>query len=123
MFCTRCGQKLDDLARFCTRCGKPVAGDYAAASAAATEPPPYPHGYPPGYPAAYPPGYGPATETKKLRRILRGKKIAGVCTGYAEYFNMDLTLMRLIWVGLLLVPPNIGLIAYIVSWIVLPTEE
>jgi phage shock protein PspC (stress-responsive transcriptional regulator) len=31
--------------------------------------------------------------------------------------------MRLIWIGLALVPPNIGLIAYIVSWIVLPKES
>jgi phage shock protein C len=94
MFCTRCGTKLDDAARFCTRCGAPTT--------AICVPAPF--------------------ETKKLRRILQGKKIAGVCAGYAEYFNMDVTLMRVIWVGLLLVPPNIGLIAYIVSWIVLPKE-
>ncbi len=35
---------------------------------------------------------------------------------------MDVTLMRLIWVGLLVVPPHLGLIAYIVSWAVLPKE-
>jgi phage shock protein C len=94
MFCTRCGTQLDETARFCTKCGAPTTQIVIA----------------------------PAFETKRLRRIMQGKKIAGVCTGYAEYFNMDVTLMRLIWVGLLLVPPNIGLIAYIVSWIVLPKE-
>jgi phage shock protein C len=94
MFCTRCGAQLDDTARFCTKCGAPTAKIVIA----------------------------PACETRRLRRILQGKKIAGVCTGYAEYFNMDVTLMRLIWIGLALVPPNIGLIAYIVSWIVLPKE-
>lgn len=51
------------------------------------------------------------------------KKIAGVCAGYAEYFGIDITLMRLIWVGLLLIPPNIGIIAYFVSWAVLPKEQ
>jgi phage shock protein C len=56
----------------------------------------------------------------RLRRIMADKKIAGVCAGFAEYFDTDLTLMRVIWVALLLIPPHIGLIAYIVSWAVLP---
>lgn len=94
MFCTRCGAKLDDAARFCTACGKPTGADSVPA--------------------------GETVAPRKLRRILAGKKIAGVCTGYAEYFDMDITLMRLIWVGLLLIPPHLGLIAYIVSWVVLP---
>jgi len=35
---------------------------------------------------------------------------------------MDPTIMRLIWVALLLLPPSIGLIAYVVAWIVLPVS-
>ena len=31
--------------------------------------------------------------------------------------------MRLIWIGLLLVPPHIGLIGYLISWAVLPKSE
>lgn len=108
MFCTRCGTQIADEAHFCSQCGKPTSGP---------EIPPLPVAAPAGA------GYYPIPETRRLRRILHGKKIAGVCTGYAEYFNMDLTLMRLIWVGLLLVPPNIGAIAYIVSWVVLPKDE
>ena len=96
MFCTQCGEKLAETARFCTTCGKPTT---AAVSAA-------------GFSAAAPP--------KKLRRILAGKKIAGVCAGFAEYFGADITLMRIIWVALLLLPPHIGLFAYIVAWAVLP---
>jgi len=97
MFCTACGTQLSDTARFCISCGKPTA------------------------PA--PPDTGfTAPAPRKLHRILATKKVAGVCAGFAEYFDMDLTLMRLIWVGLLLIPPHIGLIAYIVSWVVLPKE-
>jgi len=101
MFCTRCGVKLDDAARFCTECGKATGVGSAVPPAAAG---------------------GDTAAPRRLRRILAGKKIAGVCTGYAEYFDMDITLMRLIWVGLLVVPPHLGLIAYIVSWAVLPKE-
>ena len=60
---------------------------------------------------------------KRLRRIKSQKKIAGVCAGFAEYFDMDVTMMRVIWVALLVLPPSIGLIAYIVAWVVLPLEE
>jgi phage shock protein C len=59
---------------------------------------------------------------KRLRRIQEGKKIAGVCAGFAEYFGTDVTLMRIIWLALLLLPPNVGIIAYIVAWAVLPKE-
>ena len=50
------------------------------------------------------------------------KKIAGICAGFAEYFDTDVTLMRVIWVALLLLPPQIGFFAYIVCWFVLPKE-
>lgn len=110
MYCTQCGTQIGDAARFCNSCGKPTSPGAVPGEA----PPPLNDFY--GTTS-----YG-AAEPRKLHRILRDKKIAGVCAGYAEYFSMDLTLMRLIWVGLLLVPPNIGLIAYIVSWVVLPKD-
>ena len=102
MFCTRCGVKLDDSARFCTNCGRPTGVGSAVPSAAAAG--------------------GDTGAPRRLRRILAGKKIAGVCTGYAEYFDMDVTLMRLIWIGLTIMPPYVGLIAYIVAWAVLPKD-
>ena len=108
MFCTQCGTKLDDTARFCTVCGKAVSDTPPALPRLEANPATA--------------GYYPGVAAKRLRRIMASKKIAGVCAGYAEYFNMDLTLMRLIWVGLLLMPPSIGLMAYIISWIVLPKE-
>ena len=35
--------------------------------------------------------------TKKLYKIEEGKQLDGVCGGLAEYFNVDVTLVRLIW--------------------------
>ena len=40
---------------------------------------------------------------KQLMRSGRDKKIAGVCAGVAHYFDMDPTIVRVIWVFLLLV--------------------
>ena len=51
---------------------------------------------------------------------MRDKKIAGVCSGFAQYFDVDVTLMRIIWLVLIFVPPSIGVIAYLLAWIVMP---
>jgi phage shock protein PspC (stress-responsive transcriptional regulator) len=47
------------------------------------------------------------------------KKIAGVCAGLADYFDMDPTIIRVIWL-LLLICAGTGFLAYVILWIVLP---
>jgi phage shock protein C len=56
---------------------------------------------------------------KKLMRSSTDKKIAGVCGGLAEYFDIDSTVIRLIWVLALLCALTGGLV-YLILWIVLP---
>ena len=58
---------------------------------------------------------------KKLYKSATDKKIAGVCGGIAEYFNVDATLIRLAWVlfGLL---GGSGLLAYIIAAIIMPEQ-
>ena len=56
---------------------------------------------------------------KKLYRSTTDKKIFGVCGGMAAYFNMDPTLMRLIWV-FALVFVGVGGIAYLICGLVIP---
>ncbi len=59
---------------------------------------------------------------RRLLRPRQGRKIAGVCLGFAEYFDLDVTLIRLIWLlGTILGFP-VGAVAYIVAWIVVPEE-
>ena len=59
---------------------------------------------------------------KKLYRIEEGKKIAGVCGGIAEYFNLDPTLVRLGW-ALVALCGGTGLVAYIVAAIIMPEKH
>jgi phage shock protein C len=61
-------------------------------------------------------------ETKRMRRSSTNKMIAGVCGGLGAYFNIDSTLIRLIFV-LLLFAQGIGAILYLVLLIVLPSDE
>jgi len=42
--------------------------------------------------------------------------IAGVCSGLAEYFHIDPTLVRVVFVILALAPPGVGIILYAVLW-------
>ncbi|OFU72808.1 PspC family transcriptional regulator [Streptococcus sp. HMSC10A01] len=51
---------------------------------------------------------------KRLTRDTKNQKIAGVCAGLAKYFNVDPTLVRVLWI--------ISVFAYAVCWFVMPEE-
>ena len=50
------------------------------------------------------------------------KKVAGVCAGFARYFGVDVTLVRIIWLVLIFWPVPIGVVAYLIAWIVMPRD-
>ena len=58
---------------------------------------------------------------KKLYRNKKEEKIAGVCAGLAEYFNIDVTIIRLIWVLFVLCAGS-GILAYIACALVIPEK-
>jgi phage shock protein C len=53
------------------------------------------------------------------------RKIAGVCGGLAEYFQIDATLVRVVWAVLTIVPGLIvcGVIVYVLAWFIMPAEQ
>ena len=59
----------------------------------------------------------------RLTRSTTDRKIAGVCGGIAEYFAVDATLVRLIWVILSVLCGALigGVIAYLLAWLIIPT--
>ncbi len=59
--------------------------------------------------------------SSKLYRSETDKKIGGVCGGLANYFDIDVVLIRVAFVLLLLFGGG-GLLAYIILWVVIPTE-
>jgi len=61
---------------------------------------------------------------KKLYRSQSRKMLGGVCGGLAAYFDLDISLVRLIFVGISLVTAIIPmLIFYLIAWIIIPAEE
>lgn len=95
MACIRCHHDLPADAVFCPACGARQSGD------------------------------GGSWSTRRLVRIPSEQKIAGVCAGIADYFDIDVTLVRALWIALSIVPGAIvgGIIAYVLAWIVMPEGQ
>jgi phage shock protein C len=59
--------------------------------------------------------------TRKLYRSKSDRVLAGVCGGLAQYFNLDATLIRVLFV-LLAVLGGSGLVLYVAMWIIVPNQ-
>lgn len=95
MYCTICSFPLEDGDVFCAQCGgRTMEGNRL--------------GRRPG---------------RALARAARGKKLSGVCAGFARYFDVDVTLVRVGWTVASLVPFMPGLVAYAICWAVMPSDE
>jgi phage shock protein PspC (stress-responsive transcriptional regulator) len=47
---------------------------------------------------------------------------AGVCAGFARSFNMDVTLMRILWIAATLLTGGLVVLVYIGAWIAMPKD-
>jgi phage shock protein C len=63
----------------------------------------------------------PPVARRRLERSSTDKKIAGVCAGIANFFDLDVTLVRFIWL-VAVIFGGTGLLAYVIAWIVIPLE-
>ncbi|MGA2586385.1 MAG: PspC domain-containing protein [Candidatus Aminicenantales bacterium] len=60
---------------------------------------------------------------KRLHRSLKHKMIGGICAGLAEYFDLDVSLVRLAFVGIMIVSALFPMfLFYVIAWIVIPVE-
>lgn len=62
-------------------------------------------------------------KNKKLVLPKEGGKIGGVSAGLANYLGIDVTVIRIIWVLLLLPGGLPGIIPYLIMWLLIPEEE
>ncbi len=58
---------------------------------------------------------------KRLVRPRTDRKIAGVCAAVGRYFDIDVSVIRLIWL-LAAIFGGTGLLAYLIAWIIIPEE-
>lgn len=63
-----------------------------------------------------------STVNKKLYRSTKNKILGGVCGGLGEYFDIDPSLVRLLWLVVVFMGGS-GVLIYIILWIILPEGE
>jgi phage shock protein C len=62
--------------------------------------------------------------SRPLRRSIHNRSIAGVCGGLAEYFGLDPTLVRVIYVLVSIFSVAFpGVLVYIILWVLIPERE
>jgi phage shock protein C len=61
-------------------------------------------------------------EPRRLRRSRRDRMVGGVCGGIARYLDVDPVLLRIATVALVL-SGGVGLLVYVVAWIVIPAAD
>src|ERR1700722_88653 len=64
---------------------------------------------------------GASLARTKLVRPRLGRKIAGVCLGFSENFDIDVTVVLIVWL-ITAIKTCIRFIPYIIAWIVMPEE-
>jgi len=60
--------------------------------------------------------------SKTLYRTRQGRILAGVCSGLGEYFGVDANLIRVVFLVLAVFTGGVGVLAYLLMWIVIPEE-
>jgi phage shock protein C len=60
--------------------------------------------------------------TKVLVRPRNGRMVAGVCAGAAEYFGIDVTLVRVLVAFVAVITGGAGVLAYLAAWVIIPGE-
>ena len=60
--------------------------------------------------------------SKRIYKIRSQKKLCGVCAGVADYFDLDPTLVRVLWAAISL-GYGIGVIAYILCAVIFPDKS
>ena len=67
-------------------------------------------------------GTAASSTRARLVRSNTDRRIAGVCGGLAEYFNLDPTIVRVAWIVVSVIPGLIvfGAIAYLMAWFIIP---
>jgi len=59
-------------------------------------------------------------EIKRLYRSGKNRVFGGVCGGLGDYFDVDPIIVRLVWVIFTLISFGIGILAYLIAWIIIP---
>lgn len=65
----------------------------------------------------------PASEPKKLYRITQGRMLFGIAGGMAEYFNVDISLSRILWAAAIIFSGGAAFVLYLIMYFIVPEKS
>lgn len=101
VYCPKCGAANEDFAEFCASCGEQIIIEEKAETST------------------------DETEEKKPSKLYRSrtdKMISGLSAGLAKEFNMDVDLVRILWIIAFIVTGGTAFLVYLIMMIVIPLE-
>ena len=60
---------------------------------------------------------------KRLYRSKKDRMLGGICAGLGEHFDIDPTVIRLVWAVITVISIGTGVLVCILSWILIPEED
>ena len=102
LYCTKCGAANEEFAEFCVSCGDDLTKERAKKADKKDE--------------------SAQTSEKKLLRSRTNKMITGLAAGLAKYFDMEVDLMRILWVIAFFISGSTIAIVYLIMAAVIPQE-
>ncbi|NHK31672.1 MAG: PspC domain-containing protein [Asgard group archaeon] len=104
VYCPKCGAANEDFAEFCASCGEQIIKEEGKEKSEATP---------------------ESTEKKKSSKLYRSrtnKMISGLSAGLAKELNMDVDLVRILWVIAFIITGGTALLVYLIMMIAIPLE-
>jgi phage shock protein PspC (stress-responsive transcriptional regulator) len=101
VYCVRCGTANEETAEFCVSCGDSLKKEKKKGTKEETQ---------------------AQTSEKKLYRSRTNKMISGLSAGMAKYFDMDVDLVRILWVVALFVSGGVVALVYLIMAVTIPLE-
>ena len=98
MYCQHCGKVVSPESHFCSNCGAAISNSQQAANSV----------------------FNQARAAGKIVRPRFPRAIAGVCSGFAQYFGWDLTVVRVLFVVFTILTSGLGVLVYAALWILMP---
>lgn len=102
MYCNGCGKQIPNDSKFCDACGRVVVGAVPSSSGSSYQRPSDPY-------------------RGRLIRPQEGRKIAGVCLAVANYLDVDVTIIRIVWLFMIF-GAGTGILAYIIGILAIENE-
>ncbi|MBN1328472.1 MAG: PspC domain-containing protein [Candidatus Heimdallarchaeota archaeon] len=112
IYCSKCGAANEDFAEFCASCGEPTASARETKEKGETN-------------FSHQESTHTSTQLNQERKLYRSRKnkiLTGLSAGLAEHYNMDVDIIRVLWIIATFVSGGIVILIYFIMALIIPIE-